>query len=465
MKATIDTVRHALFIGTLFASAVSTAACGDEDAPPEAGDTESDTTPAPPTDPQAHCPGDLDKTADGYACIVEGIIDELGRGVLTEESVDSPDALVWVPGITYILGGIIVIDGDSTLTIEPGSRILGDPEAADVSPAALFINNGSKLHAVGTPEKPIVFTSAAPAGERQAGDWGGIKFSGVACSGDSMGSSGTLAYLQIQFAGRKQVKSEQSAASINGVTLSCVGAGTEIHHLHVHRSADSGIFVDGGTVNLHHLLITGAADRGFGWEGGWRGRARFGIVSDVDGAAASYGIWGQNSQGTGNEPDRKPRSAPTLYNFTIAGPGNEGTAALLLAYGTAGTLANLLVGEKAEYDACIDIEGEHAWQQTIGDLLSISGSILPDRSDCFPTEDATGYFEEDWWNDGQGNRMADVSLKASTDGAPAFVPETEAALSGGVDGPAGMAFFENVSFVGAMGEEDWTAGWTAFPEN
>jgi hypothetical protein len=26
------------------------------------------------------------------------------------------------------------------------------------------------------------------------------------------------------------------------------------------------------------------------------------------------------------------------------------------------------------------------------------------------------------------------------------------------------SFFDDVSFIGAMGDEDWTLGWTAYPE-
>ena len=458
-------------------------ACGDEEtSDTETGDTESETeteseeAPALTADEaEAHCPGDLDKSADGFECTI--------KGLYSEDSVESADALVWVEGMTYVLNGIVGIEEESTLTIEPGAVILGDPDSAETNPSSLFIARGSKLIAEGTADKPIVFSSANPSGERQAGDWGGIVIRGnapfqisdtlseyvdytAAFGGDdALDSSGSLAYLDISFCGRKEVTGDSGARSTNGLTLKGVGAGTEIHHIHVHRSADGGVVMQGGTVSLKHMVVTGAAESAFAWLEGWQGRAQFGIAAALKGVSSAYGIMGINNSNK-DEADAKPRSAPTLYNFTIAGQGDAGTSALMLSDGTAGILANILVTEETAYATCVDIEGVSTWEQTIGDLLIVNGSIFPERSGCFPSEDETGYSEDLWWSDGDENRLTNAVLVPSEDGTrPGFLPETEAVQSGAAAPPAGVAFLETVSYVGAVGDEDWTAGWTAFPEN
>ena len=50
------------------------------------------------------------------------------------------------------------------------------------------------------------------------------------------------------------------------------------------------------------------------------------------------------------------------------------------------------------------------------------------------------------------------------EGSPNFLPKADSAPLG-----AGMApsdsFFDDVDHIGAFGEDDWTAGWTAYPAN
>ncbi|WP_156517062.1 carboxypeptidase-like regulatory domain-containing protein [Delftia sp. GW456-R20] len=62
----------------------------------------------------------------------------------------------------YLMQGDVVLDGDATLTIEPGVTLR-------MAPGASFLLRKGALQAVGTPDKPILITSAAttPA----PGDW------------------------------------------------------------------------------------------------------------------------------------------------------------------------------------------------------------------------------------------------------------------------------------------------------
>ncbi|MGH7537776.1 MAG: hypothetical protein ACREMF_04010, partial [Gemmatimonadales bacterium] len=71
----------------------------------------------------------------------------------------------------YVLSGYIKVKNGATLTIQPGTKIVGD---TNVAGSSLWILRGSKIDASGTAGQPIVFTSQRSAGNRKPGDWGGI---------------------------------------------------------------------------------------------------------------------------------------------------------------------------------------------------------------------------------------------------------------------------------------------------
>lgn len=77
----------------------------------------------------------------------------------------------WTANNTYLLSGIVYVDNNATLTIEPGTVIRGTTGTN----SSLLITRGAKLIAEGTPCKPIVFTSNEPVGAtRVRGNWGGV---------------------------------------------------------------------------------------------------------------------------------------------------------------------------------------------------------------------------------------------------------------------------------------------------
>src|SRR5687767_12174608 len=76
-----------------------------------------------------------------------------------------------VADTVYTLSGFIHVANGATLTIEAGTRIQGD---FNVVGSSLFIMRGARIRAMGTAERPIVFTSSRPVGQRESGDWGGL---------------------------------------------------------------------------------------------------------------------------------------------------------------------------------------------------------------------------------------------------------------------------------------------------
>jgi predicted small secreted protein len=75
----------------------------------------------------------------------------------------------------YVLRRVAKVMSGATLTIQPGTLILGDVNSP---PSLLLVGRGARIIAEGTAANPIVFTSSRPFGERLAGDWGGIAIVG-----------------------------------------------------------------------------------------------------------------------------------------------------------------------------------------------------------------------------------------------------------------------------------------------
>lgn len=146
---------------------------------------------------------------------------------------------------TYTLSGFIKVMNGATLTIQPGTKIIGD---FDVPGSSLFVLRGARINAVGTADRPIVFTSERTTG-RQAGDWGGLIIVGngvinradpTILEGTGTGAtnptvnygggnnnadnSGTLSYVRVEFAGFATAADQE----LNSFTFAALGSGTQL---------------------------------------------------------------------------------------------------------------------------------------------------------------------------------------------------------------------------------------------
>lgn len=298
-----------------------------------------------------------DPVGDGYIAIrekEEGDTVVLGQlaGTFTEDVTLTELASGSTEKMTWILSAPVFIGGDNTnsatLTVEAGALIWGSGSAA--APGMLVISRGSKIEAVGTATKPIVFTSSRAVGSRAAGDWGGIIINGNAPINDgengvaegegntgkyggtnAADDSGTLKYVRIEFAGILFTQENE----LNGLALQGVGSGTELSYIQVHHNADDGVEFFGGTASIDHFVITGAQDDSIDWTSGWVGKAQYGIVQQY--ATADVGIEADNKEGS---VDSLPRSNPTLANLTLIGKGTTGKDGALFRRGTDATVLN-----------------------------------------------------------------------------------------------------------------------------
>lgn len=177
----------------------------------------------------------------------------------------------------YLLNGIVCVKNNATLTIEPGTVIRGDVETV----GALVIAKNAKLIANGSLTDPIIFTSNKPAGQRKAGDWGGVivfgdapincvggfsnlefldsNISGLYGGQNTDSDSGILNFVRIEFAGKKTGPNKE----FNGLSIAGVGKKTILNNIQVSFSDDDSVECYGGNVFLNNLVSFKATDDDF----------------------------------------------------------------------------------------------------------------------------------------------------------------------------------------------------------
>lgn len=382
------------------------------------------------------------------------------------------------PG-TYIGNGEAA-DGDSsndlnvTLTIEPGTLIVGDQQEA------LSITRGSKINAVGTAVDPIVFTSRAQldrwvnTGDATSGrgEWAGLALMGYAQSNecgtpcdvaaegnigayggtDDTDSSGTLKYIVIRHAGNDI---DGNGNELNGLTMFATGSGTSVDYVQVHKNLDDGIEHFGASDFMSHLVLTSNKDDAFDWGQGYTGGAQF-IVIKQDTDTGDRGIEADNDK---TNPLATPVSAPTLANMTIMSRGtadSKGEQGILLRRGTGAKIYNSVV--TGFRDSCIDMDGADTLNManTLNDSsdssLEIFNSIIhcPSGVSFKDDGDVAAADITTWFNADGSNRITDPNLDSV--GMP--------------NSPNGAgAKFVSTDYVGAFPQDssnNWTTGWTVW---
>jgi len=274
----------------------------------------------------------------------------------------------WTNDKYYELSGLVEITS-GTLKIQEGTVIRGKSGLSAASKGTLLITKDAKIEAIGTPEKPIIFTSgeaAVTAGEvptRGRGDWGGILLIGKAklnngtstrqyealpsvpnaiygggLTADDLHSSGVMKYVRIEFAGNNP--SGISNAEINGLTFAGCGSGTKADYIQVSYSQDDSFEWFGGTTMHKHLIAFAGTDDDFDTDEGYRGKVQFALavkhpaVFELAGSAASNGMELDNNTGLStpgqvvpgnNNPN--PVTNVTFSNVTLVGPIPAGSTA------------------------------------------------------------------------------------------------------------------------------------------
>lgn len=242
----------------------------------------------------------------------------------------------WSASKYYLLKGNVYVQSGAELTIEPGTIIFGDK----VTKGALIVSRGAKIHAKGTAAAPIIFTSSAPKGFRNYGDWGGVVLLGKAANNQSVDqkiegisaasgdnglyggtadddNSGEFYYARIEFAGIALSTDNE----LNGLTMGSLGSTTQVHHIQVSFSGDDSYEWFGGTVNTQYLVAYRGWDDEFDTDFGFRGNNQFLASFRDPNIADKSGSNGFESDNDGSGSLVKtPVTAPKFSNVTIYGP-------------------------------------------------------------------------------------------------------------------------------------------------
>jgi len=187
----------------------------------------------------------------------------------------------------WILDGLVVVKDGAKLTIEAGTTIAGR-DGTGATTSYMIVDKGSKIRAIGTSAKPIIFTSekSIDGATPGVGQWGGLVIIGKAgneqvkayevnsefeaSSDDMEDDSGILQHVKILNSG---ITMEQDK-EINGLSLIGVGSDTIIEDITVDLSDDDGIEIWGGTVNLKNITVTNCTDDYFDIDDGYTGTVR-----------------------------------------------------------------------------------------------------------------------------------------------------------------------------------------------
>lgn len=475
-------VSYSLLCAAASAALLAAAACGDEERP---GATT--TTSVGPTSSSAA--GSTGAGTGGGGTGGSG-----GAGGGSSACSDAPKPLEELSGeITanktltadkdYVLKGIVFVNAPATLTIEPCTRILGEK----VSLGTLVIEPGAKIMAPGEVDKPIVFTSQAPPGERAAGDWGGLivlgkapvnfpggtgNVEGITGEGTSYGGSdanddsGVIQYVRIEFSGiLLSVDNE-----INGLTLAGVGAGTTVDHVMVHHTLDDCFEFFGGTVNAKHLLCAQNGDEGFDWDNGYKGKLQFlALQQDPTIADDTNGFEGDNdSAGSLN----MPLSEPTIYNVTLCGKDvnvDKQQYGMLLRRSTKAHIANAIM---TGFEACVDVRDASTSVELTSSICfgnSVQNIAYDETAAGMDVQkdDDNGFDEAAWFKaPASKNAETDPMIAGCFGAAPDFTPASTITTNAATPPKDGF-FDETAAYIGAFKAGDtWAQGaWVSYAPN
>ncbi|KAA9331239.1 T9SS C-terminal target domain-containing protein [Adhaeribacter soli] len=384
----------------------------------------------------------------------------------------------------YVLKGFVYVTNNATLTIEPGTIIKGDKD----TDGSLIVERGSKIMAEGTREKPIVFTSNMPKGQRKVGDWGGVIILGNAPvnlpgqpkieggvdrpygGSNAADNSGILKYVRIEYSGIPF----QPGNEINGLTLGGVGSGTVIDYVQVSYNGDDSFEMFGGTVNAKHLIAYKNVDDMFDSDNGYSGKLQFLLgVSDpkVADVSKSNGIETDNdSNGSTNLPQTKAQ----FSNVSLIGPKADANTQIDGNFGqgihfkknTGAMVHNSVV---AGWPIAINLDGSGVVNNANTGSLFFKNGFISGNTQNFKSTDANFDFNA-WFtthNSFTKTSNADLKLENSFRQTGAnYLPGSGSELLSGADFNGLDSFFERVSYRGAFGTTDWTQGWTNFdPQN
>ncbi|WP_347304177.1 hypothetical protein V5740_06090 [Croceibacterium sp. TMG7-5b_MA50] len=494
-------------------SLLALSACGpDEIASPGTGGNiiiNPPATPAPspapspaPTPPATVTPaGGCPTIADPQGLADEGTIagpTGTYRVCTLPSRFNASSRLPYFAGVLYRMNGRVDVgtdggpvpdasDGSSdtnvVLTIDPGVIVYSS------GAAFLNVNRGNRINAVGTAERPIIFTSRDNVvgfnTESSSGQWGGVVLSGrapvtdCAASGAVPGSaqcerqvegsaspaffggatvndnSGRMSYVQIRYSGFVL----GSNSELQSLTTGGTGTGTQLDHIMSYNSSDDGAEFFGGYVNMKYFIVVGAEDDSIDSDTGVKANLQYVIV-----------VHNTNTHDTIIEADSDdlrdstPRQNTRISNFVFVqgAAAADGQAAIRLRGGTDYALLNgVLVSPQ---DECIRVQHSETIRNSDSGLDDVGPPIF--QSVVMQCGGAAQFI-------GSNNVTADnvrTIFNAGTNNNASFTPTLTNLFVNGANESAVSAFnastlssfFDATTYIGAVRDasDTWYARWT-----
>lgn len=427
----------------------------------------------------------------------------------------------WTASNAYILNKSIFVKNGATLTIEPGTTILGDINlglngvlgGGDDTYGSLIITRNGTIMAEGTAEAPIVMTAKTDRDaeltpsteddldpETDGGLYGGLIILGDApinyytgtstnanefsIEGFPAGSSsdilyggtnptdnsGVVKYMSLRFGGYVYAPSKE----INGLTMGGVGSGTTIENVEIVGNTDDGMEIFGGTVNTKRIAVAFCQDDSFDLDEGHQGFHQFWFaIQNPTGTLGDRGGEWDGGNGSVSTRDGTPYTTATIYNATFI--GNSATPA----------------GEATE-NAGFYLDDYFAGQLHNSVIHQFGGPAITKASDGVGSgAPAPSVFSNNTWGSfgGGGGLLTTLNAAGSPTGTGNSAIGTDPLLvgisripNGGLDprpnlasrlrssslsaAPVGapVGFFETTTYRGAFGDTNWLNGWSYLSE-
>lgn len=324
----------------------------------------------------------------------------------------------------------------TVLEIQAGAQVAGSYRSA------LVVTRGAQLHAAGTYESPVVFSSL-DGNFSGKGEWGGViltswdgsnacnsgagdecavpgvrrfvfgsQYADAATKGAHVESfyyggyidevstaswdnvsSGALEYVVVAEAGASQF---YHTDNLSGLALYGVSNETYVADVHVHNSKDDGIRFLGGDARVERLWVSCASDDSVDWSEGFRGDVSFVNVLQKDGAGHAFELSNNASDFAAS-----PVANGSVFGVTVAyadATPNVGVPFRLME-GTDGSFTDVVVG--SEYTgACFGNPANPRNQSVVtsSDFNSVQYACTDDVGLLPASSFALGFSESTFWS-------------------------------------------------------------------
>jgi len=413
---------------------------------------------------------------------------------VVREFVNSPSAIstntTWTNDRAYRLQGIVQVNGNATLTIEPGTFVIGQPGSQP--PSVLLVTTVGRLNARGTRSRPIIMTSSQPIGSRQRGDWGGLIMLGRAPINDPAGvlpieglpeapetrfggtdanhNCGALSYVRVEFAGAQLRPNEET----NSFTWGGCGKGTTSDHLQAHYGFDDAFEWFGGTNDAKYLVGTYTADDFLDVQIGYTGRVQHVVaLANADNSNRCF-------EADNYERDfaARPLGKWEAWNVTCVGNGltrgfdETDASAWYLRRGAAGLYNNILIFNWMTKAVGLANDADTIRNIPTGDL-ALNGFLSWNNgglANDVPSQVPAGFrpfFSGTDPNSARNVAWTNPLLKRPLEysdpdfrgllGSPIF-------RANWVQPPDNGFYDQWATWIGAFGDEDWTEEWSSFAQ-